>query len=329
MYTLHRWDLNVQTNYLRLVAAMERLGAEQNERVYMLLNGTRLLGGYERISGELFAAIDDTLAAAPLAPPLPLQPPPVPAPQPVPDLGRRFARFTLPSVLAAGLADGFNPCAFSTLVFLISVLATAQVRGRRILLIGAAFCTGSFLSYLLIGLGLLHAWRRLAAFETARTVLDSLVIGLLAVLAVYSFVDAFRFRRSHRARDVTLQLPGRVKNVIHRIIRTELGHHAQVLSGFVVGVAVTALESVCTGQMYLPTIALVVRSGIAPRRGLVYLLLYNLMFILPLIAVFLLTWGGLTLARLMRWSVTQVVMAKVLFGFFFLALAALMVLLRM
>ena len=225
-------------------------------------------------------------------------------------------------MLVGGLIDGINPCAIATLVFLISVLSMSRVSGWNLLLVGVAFCLASLLTYTAIGFGVLRALHALACFQTVRTSVDFILVAVLTVFAVYSFCDAFRYRQTRMTKDVTLQLPAKVKQTIHRIVRVGLGKKAQVTWAFAIGAAVTALESVCTGQIYVPTLALVVKSGTAVTRGLSYLVLYNLMFILPLVVVFLLTYRGLKLTRLIEWSVRNVFVSKLLMGGFFLALAA-------
>ena len=102
-----------------------------------------------------------------------------------------------------------------------------------------------------------------------------------------------------------------------------------LVGGFVVGAFTTAVESVCTGQVYLPTLIMVIKT--APGQASEawrYLLVYNLMFIVPLVAVFTLTYFGLRTHTLLEWSKRNVVMSKVLLGLFFLAMATLIILLR-
>ena len=90
------------------------------------------------------------------------------------------------------------------------------------------------------------------------------------------------------------------------------------------GVAVTLLESLCTGQIYLPTLALVARASPSPWQALGYLSGDNLMFILPLLAVLALALAGLRFTRLLHWSRRAVILAKLLAALLFLALAALL-----
>ena len=318
LYVLRRWDLAVEENYLRLLGFLERLDAEDNAHVYMVVDGRRVLSGAGEIAGELTSALDEHLSAE--AP----GPPSLPSTQPGRELARaRFQRFTLVGVLVGGIADGVNPCAISTLVFLISVLSMARVRGRHLLLAGAAFCVASFLTYTAIGFGLLRALHALYYFGTVRRAVDLVLIAVLAVLAFYSFRDALRFRKSHRAGDVALQLPAKVRLAIHRLLRAGLGRRAQVGAAFLIGAAVTALETVCTGQVYVPTLTLIAKSGAGVPRAVSLLLVYNLMFILPLLIALVMTYNGLKLAKLVRWSVRSVVLSKLLLGAFFLGLACL------
>jgi hypothetical protein len=48
----------------------------------------------------------------------------------------RFKRFSLSAVLAAGFIDGINPCAFATIIFLVSYLTMLGKKSREILMYG-------------------------------------------------------------------------------------------------------------------------------------------------------------------------------------------------
>ncbi len=71
-----------------------------------------------------------------------------------------------------------------------------------------------------------------------------------------------------------------------------------VLAAFAAGVVVSLLELACTGQIYLPTIYFVFGVPELRLHALLYLVLYNIMFVVPLIVVFALTYGGTSSARL-------------------------------
>ena len=146
------------------------------------------------------------------------------------------------------------------------------------------------------------------------------------LFAFLSFRDAWRFRRSGRSGAVALQLPERIRNRIHAVMRSGLKFHYLLAGAFTVGVLVTVLESVCTGQVYLPTLVLMSREFGAGSRWFGYLLLYNLMFILPLLLLFLAAWRGTSMPVFLNWSRKNVVAGKTALGCLFLLLAALMLL---
>jgi len=50
----------------------------------------------------------------------------------------------------------------------------------------------------------------------------------------------------------------------------------------------------CTGQVYLPTIIFVMSVPAMQSRAVLFLVLYNLLFIAPLVVVFIMVWYGTT-----------------------------------
>jgi hypothetical protein len=326
-YDLHYRSTGVVSNYVLLVKYMDASGTNRNAHVYMVIDERVVLAGFEEIAEQLLPRVTDRLVqgAERTTPPPPL--PAAPADETA-MLSQRAQSFTMAGVALAGLVDGINPCAISTLVFLISVLTMAKARGAHVLRVGIAFCLASFITYTAIGFGLLRALHALSAFQTVRNALEIAMVLCLLALAFLSFRDAFRFRSTGKAADITLQLPDRIKGTIHGLLRTGIGQRAQVASGFAVGALVTALESVCTGQMYVPTLVVVVKSGANVAQGLALLVLYNVMFVLPLAATLVLSWRGLRLEKLIQWSVRNVFISKLLLGLFFLLLAATLVMLK-
>lgn len=211
---------------------------------------------------------------------------------------KRFASFSVLAVAAAGLIDGVNPCAFTTIVFLLSMLAYLGKDRRQLAAAGLGFVSATFLTYLLLGLGLLGAVKVFSVQHGLARGLVYAVAGLTFLLAAWSFVDFLRYVRTRDTRKVTLGLPDSIRNRIHKVIREGLTGRRLVLAAAAVGVAVSLLESVCTGQVYLPTIVFVARSDQLRGQALAYLVLYNLMFILPLVAVFAIAYAGVKSQRL-------------------------------
>jgi hypothetical protein len=85
---------------------------------------------------------------------------------------------------------------------------------------------------------------------------------------------------------------------------------------------------VCTGQVYVPTLVLVAKAGgSGAGTAWKYLLLYNGMFMMPRVAVFILTYFGLTTQTLIEWSKKNVVITKILMGLLFLVMSTLILVL--
>ncbi|MGD9002695.1 MAG: cytochrome c biogenesis protein CcdA, partial [Anaerolineae bacterium] len=212
----------------------------------------------------------------------------------------RFRSFGAFTVVLAGLVDGLNPCAFATLVFFVSYLSLSGRKGREILAVGAAFTAGVFLAYFGVGLGF---YRVLGMLGNLLTRLGRWVYGLTAllcaVLAVFSLTDYLKARRGEIG-DMSLNLPHNLRMRINAVIRRGRGAQAYVVGGFVTGLIVSFLELACTGQVYLPTIIFVTSVPELRVRATLYLVLYNLLFVLPLIVVFVLAYYGTTSKDLTR-----------------------------
>lgn len=320
-YRLDEHDVGVVSNMALLVAYQQRLEmGKRNEPVSMVVDYAHAFAGVrairEGVAERVERSIEERLAPG-WAPPEPIR-----AEGGAGAAAERAGAFTALAVAGAGLADGINPCAISTLVFFMSLLAVARVRGRGLLAMGLSFCLASFLVYLALGFGLLGVIHKLNAFPAIRLLVGRVMLTLLGVLAFLSFRDAWRFHRSGRAGDVTLQLPDGLKRRIHGVMRDRLKTGSLLLGGFVIGASVTALESVCTGQLYLPTLVVVLHLGLGRARELGLLLLYNVMFVTPLAVVFALVYQGLKTERLLDWSRRNVVPSKVALGLLFLAMMA-------
>lgn len=321
-YELIGRDLNETSNYVALVDVEERFGRRANATVYLLIDNRTLLAGVTEIEAGAGRALSAALAAreAGESPAVPVVPAPVEA------LAKRYSDFTLGAVILAGLADGLNICAITTLVFFMSVLTQVGASQRIRLTIGLTFAAASYATYFIIGLGLLEALHALRGFLVVRTVIELATAAVLVVLALLSFWDAWRYGHTGRATDVSLQLPSGVKRRIHEVLRRSVTVSSVVWAGLVAGVLVTILDGVCSGQTYAPTLVLMGRAGRVAAWWL--LALYNFLFILPLLVVLALVSFGLKTEQLTAWTRRHVVPSKLLLGLVFLLLAAALLALR-
>ena len=231
----------------------------------------------------------------------------------------RFSALGFGVVIGAGLLDGINPCAFATIIFLLSYLQVARRTPREILAVGVSFIAGVFLTYFAIGLGLAQAITAISGFRVAGIVLNYALAGSAIIVAVLSFRDAQLAARGELG-EMTLQLPANLKTQIRGVIRTGSKATHFVIAAFIVGIFISLLELACTGQVYLPTIQYMLKAG--HGSAVRHLLVYNVAFILPLIVIFALAFFGLRSEALQAFQRRQTSVVKVLTGVLFLALAA-------
>ena len=210
----------------------------------------------------------------------------------------RVGAFPTLLVLSAGLLDGINPCAFTTILFFISYLTYVGRSRREILIVGVCFTAAMFVVYLAAGFGLLSAVQQFEFMPQVRRVAAWAIGGLAAVLGALSARDGVLCLRGREV-DMALRLPGWLQARVHQVIRAGGKFRNIALAALATGAVVSVLEFGCTGQVYLPTIQAVVgQTGSNRPLAVAYLVAYNLMFILPLVVVFLLAYFGVASARL-------------------------------
>jgi len=248
------------------------------------------------------------------------------------DLVAYFKTFKTIGIITAGLEDGINPCAFTAIVFFISYLALQGYRKKELIAIGLSFILAVFFTYFLIGLGLFNIIYRLEKFLLAAKIFN-ISIGIFSIiLGVLAIYDVFKFKKTGETEGMILQLPRGIKNQIHSIIGLHYRKPREqgegvikphtlrlIISALVTGFLVSFLELVCTGQLYLPTINFVLKTTPFRLQALIYLLLYNLMFITPLVIIFLFALLGVTSEQFSQilkkhLSAIKILMAVLFFG---------------
>ncbi len=244
----------------------------------------------------------------------------------------RFQSFEVFAILAAGLIEGLNPCALATLVFFISYLTLLGRRRKEILWVGMGFTGAGFITHLLLGLGILTFVQQFSFFPLFSRIVFLATFGLSLVLGILSLYDYIQVKRG-RPSKMALQVPDSLKRKIHRIIRTreedlEAGEEAKTKRFFIaavtVGFMVTLLQSTCTSQVYLPTILFVTHLPALRSSALFYLVLYNLVYILPLVIIFVIVYWGTTSQQLGFFLQRRTSTIKLFTGLFFFGLAGIL-----
>jgi cytochrome c biogenesis protein CcdA len=240
------------------------------------------LSGYDEITGYL-PRIADGMADNST---VPVEVPHTPSI--IPDDGTS-SELTIPLVITAALVDGINPCAFAVLIFLLVAITSLDSR-KKMLLVGSTFICAVFLFYFFSGLGIF------TLIQTAGiSRLISLVAALIALAAgIISIRDGLTSQNS-----TPLAIPESRKGIIERYARK-----ASIPAAFVLGVLVGMFELPCTGGIYLAILSLL-SNKMTMTEGIPYLLVYNIIFILPLVVILAIVAFGVSTERLDHWRIEK------------------------
>lgn len=241
----------------------------------------------------------------------------------IPDQSIFFEKFSSfsPAVVAfAGLIDGINPCAFATMVFFVSFLAVNSYRKDQIVYIGSSFIFSVFLTYLVLGLGIFQILKKVQSFAFFSQMLYYCIALLAMGLGIYSLCDYISFKKTGQARGCNLKLYNRLRAVTE----SRGGLIILVIMTFVNGIIIALLESACTGQVYLPTIAFLMKVPSLRLHAFLYLVFYNLFFILPLVLIFLLACKGASSEKFSQFEQRHLGAVKLSFTILFFGLAILL-----
>jgi cytochrome c biogenesis protein CcdA len=251
------------------------------------------------------------------------------------DLVTHFKKIAVVTIISAGLIDGINPCAFTVIVFFISFLVLQGHKKRELTVIGLSFIFAVFLTYLLIGLGVFNFIYQLKGFWILTRIFN-ITIGIFSiVLGCLAIFDFFKYKKTGQTEGLSLQLPESIKKCIHYVIglhyrknkasQTEdssLQKHIfrLVITALSSGFLVSLLEAICTGQTYIPTITFILKTTNLKLQALAYLLLYNLMFIAPLLIIFFFALLGVTSKQFSAFLKRHLLTIKILMAVLFFGL---------
>lgn len=294
--TIRKHNVLEPANLVRLEDELKRVGAELKEFPILIFNDLSLQG--KNVDYDNFTkAIEDEISTE--------------------TKGTYKEKYLKPlPVLFAGLIDGINPCAFTTLIFLISTLFYIGKGRKEILYIGIIFSSTIFVSYYLVGLGLLNAIRTAMFFPVISKVIKIAIISALIVFTILSFYDVVLIKRG-LTKEMKLQLPKSLKKRIHSTIRNNTRKRGIIVGTIIIGVMVTIFELACTGQIYLPIITYIIKIE-GSLSAYLYLTIYNLGFIIPLLTVFILIYKGITNTNITTWFQSKLLLIKILLGLLFL-----------
>ena len=297
---LEVYENTTNRNYFQQIAAVHNL----TPAVPTLVLGDTILVGEDQIRNGAESQIISLVRES--RPGLPLNTTPVVTGN-CPPLS---SGLTLPLVIGGALVDSMNPCALAVLAFLLLSIITLHSR-RRVLMVGTVYIAAVFILYLFSGVGLLAFIQR-SGFSTAlygAAAVISFVLGLVNIIDVIRKKEGF-----------ILAIPESKKGLIERHINS-----ASLPAAFVLGILVGIFELPCTGGIYLAILSMI-NSSMTFEAGLPYLLLYNLIFVLPLIVILLVVTFGLSPEQVNSWRVENRRLLRLIIGIVMVAIGVVMLL---
>ncbi|MBN1325478.1 hypothetical protein JW977_00650 [Candidatus Falkowbacteria bacterium] len=191
-------------------------------------------------------------------------------------LENRGLSFSL--VVIAGLLDGINPCAIGMLILLLGYLMVFAHHPERMGKIGALYIATIYVTYFLIGLLFSQVVYQLLSqswYQEVSHIIKYIIIGLIWVIALINIKDFFWYGKG-----ITLGVTKGEVPILMRLIQK-----VDMPTTILLGMTVTIFELPCSLPLYVGAIALLTQAFHFAKTAF-YLLIYNAMFVLPLIVVY-------------------------------------------
>jgi len=217
----------------------------------------------------------------------------------------------LPLVLISSLLDSVHPCSFSILLITIAFLFGLQLSREKILQIGGVYIAGIFASYFLIGLGLLKV---LHLFNTPHF-MGKLGASILIIFGLINLLNRF-----FPNMPIKLKMPSIVHGPMAKLLEK-----TSLAAAFGLGALVGICQFPCMGGPYLMVIGLL-RDQVTYIAGFGYLLLYNLILIVPLVLVLWFSADKSVVDKMQEWKRDNIQRVRLIAGIAMIILGALILL---
>lgn len=196
---------------------------------------------------------------------------------------------TILTVITTAAIDSINPCAIGVMILMVSAVLVSGKSIRRLIWLGLMYTFAVFMTYLLAGFGLLFFLSEIPLYVTEYL---SLAVGSLIIVAgMLEIKDFFWYGKGP-----SLAIPVYFSKKLHGIAAQSTTTTGVVL----LGMFVSAIELPCTGAPYLAIITLLSQNFDFP--AFLLLVLYNLIFIAPLLIILALVVSGVELNKIQEWK---------------------------
>lgn len=183
-----------------------------------------------------------------------------------------FWKFLL-ILFPAALSDSINPCAFAVLFLLLSSILSKTSSFKKSISAGLLFSLAIFISYFLMGLGLYKVF----SFSHQIFYIKLFVWILWVFVGIANIKDYFWYGKWF-VMEVPFSWRPKMKNILNSI--------TSPLWAFLVGFLISLFLLPCTSGPYFTVLGyLASENQSLNMQGYLYLFIYNLIFILPMIII--------------------------------------------
>jgi len=178
--------------------------------------------------------------------------------------------FFLPVVMVSAFVDSLNPCAISVLFLTITFLFSLGKNRKFVLLSGGVYILAIAIIYTMIGLGALQA----LTFFNVPNIMAKIGASIVLIYSAIGLINVF-----FPSFPIKLKIPDGAHGILAKVI-----NKASIPAFFFLGILVALFEFPCTGGPYLFVLSLL-HDYASFWKGLLYLIVYNFVFVLPLILI--------------------------------------------
>jgi cytochrome c biogenesis protein CcdA len=198
---------------------------------------------------------------------------------------------TLPqigTVLVSAAIDSINPCAIGVMILLVALLVSNDKMRGKLFYYGAIYIAAVYVTYFLAGLGLILFLTSIPIWIAQYI---SVGVGVLVVFGgLVEIKDYFWYGRGF-----SLSIPSERSKDIKKLMQNINVYSMVLLGAFVAGV-----ELPCTGGPYL-AITLVLSQNFN-LTAFFLLVIYNIIFVGPLIAILASAMLGVRISDMQMWK---------------------------
>ena len=195
-------------------------------------------------------------------------------------------------VLGTALADSVNPCIMAVLVLLLATLSSMSLSSKKrkdevkkkMLKVGFVYTSAVFITYLVLGVLILFGMNALFNYMTGYIVsieyyIKLFVVVMIVVAGLINIKDFFWYGKG-----ISFVLPKKYQLKVKSLAKKST--LPAVISAALI---VTIVEFPCSGMMYLGIITYFVSKNLPLMQIMMYLVIYNVIFVLPLVVIALLS----------------------------------------